>query len=139
MRSTRAVGLCPCAFSDWERACCQVARKGKTSVSTRNKDSPFYKAAWPKSVPLGEDDLPQREAKRFLPTGGHVWRDNARGAWAYHHEGHKRFSIPWSRFGGNSRLSMFEGMRVCWKLFLQDKCLPESACPIEGMFAGGDP
>lgn len=112
----------------------QVAKIGKTSTSKSNVASPFYKSPWPKALPEGTNDLPQAEARRFCPTNTHIWRDNTRGAWAFHVEGHKRFSVPWSRYGGDSREAMLEGMRMSWILWTCDRSLPSSVCPIAGLF-----
>ncbi len=71
------------------------------------------------------------------PPSTHRRRADAATAqprWHYHLVGHKRGSVPWSRFSGDSRRACEEAVREAWALHLQDVSLPLSACPIKGIF-----
>ena len=112
---------------------CKVKKKGKTSVSKSNPNSVFYKIAFPKEFKVGEEDMSQADAKKFLPPQSSLWRSNYRGAWHYHVAGHRRASVPWSRYNNNSRMALQEALKGAWTLFLREKALAPSACPISGI------
>lgn len=97
-----------------------LKRKGKLSVSD-----------WKTS----RDDLPQSEARRYLPVNANIWRANQIGAWSVHVQGHKRHSEVWSKHGDSSRDAMKAAVRYAWQQYLDDNSLDTSSCPIEGLFA----
>ena len=121
----------------WHFIIRQVKKKGKTPIGAKSQKNPLYMMKYPKELrlpPDAEDDLPQSEAKAYLPPRCSVWRDNMKGGWHFHLAGHRRKSVAWARFGGNSRAAMLEAMRTAWRLFLEDNCLTTAQCPIQGIF-----
>ena len=95
----------------------------------------MYGLVYPKAVPSPMDDMPQAEAKRFLPPDAHVWRSNVRGGWHFQVGNHPRGSENWA---GSSYRALMEVMRRAWVLWLSGERLPLSACPIPGLFKDGD-
>ena len=111
-----------------------VIYKGKLPDRSDPKH-PLYKANLPDRIPPHpKRDVPQAEIKRFLPLGAHIWRANKLGMWCFHNPPHKRDSVSWSEFKGDSTKAAFHAVRKSWQLFLKDNCLQETDCPIEGIF-----
>ena len=109
--------------------------RGKVPLSCKNVKNPLHGVKLPKKlVLLSNDDLPQKDAKTYLPPGASCWRGNYRGCWSFHLPPHKRISESWSDHGGSSREAMLAGMRRVWSTYLRDWTLPTTACPIEGIF-----
>eukprot|EP00959_Pyramimonas_sp_CCMP1952_P127575 2668490-Pyramimonas_sp.AAC.1 len=69
-----------------------------------------------------------------MPPGCSVWRANLRGGWHFHVRPHRRGSAAWSKFGGNSFLALKDCIKQACTLYLNDHCLPESHCPVPGVF-----
>ncbi len=54
--------------------------------------------------------------------------------WHFHLAGHRRGSVPWSKFDGDSKRACVEALKRCWRQYLAEKALPTSACPVAGLF-----
>ena len=76
--------------------------RGKTPIGKANPNSPFYKAAFPKSFAHGKNDLTQKAAKQFMPPHCSIWRSNYRGA-----------SCPRAAFAPRSNLNQTIDLRSC--------------------------
>lgn len=108
----------------------QAKVRGKPPASSKSNKHPLWKKVFPKDAPSPEADLDQSRAKAYCPPGCSVWRANTRGGWHCHLPPHRRYSCPWSRYGGNSYYALLDVMRHAWKLFLDDHGLPDNHCPI---------
>lgn len=78
--------------------------------------------------------IPQSEAKRWIPEGTSVWRSNTRNEWWGHYSSaqYKRIVVPWTL--GQEEPAMREVIRRLWAQWLEYRGLPESDCPIQGVF-----
>jgi len=116
----------------------EVKIHGKRRInSVANPLHPLYKnkfAASAKPPAKGSNDIPQSQARTFMPPKTSVWRGNNRGLWACHVKGHRRFSEPWSMHGGDSFLAMIAVAQKAWRLFCRDEQLDTSVCPIADLF-----
>ena len=83
--------------------------KGKVPTS-RSANHPLFKRVGPSEMPVGENDLPQAEAKKFLPPKTYIWRANKKGSWHTHTYPHKQHSESWSSHGGDSAKAMWAGI-----------------------------
>ena len=61
-------------------AALRVGVKGKTPVGKTNPSCPWHGVKMPKDFPPPGDDLPQSEAKLYLPPNCFIWRSNTAGA-----------------------------------------------------------
>ena len=82
---------------------------------------------------VGEHDIPQVTASRYVPPGCSIWRCNVRGAWSVHMPPHPRHSEAWANWQGDSFAAMKAGARWAWRQYLADHALPLDHCPIVGM------
>ena len=82
----------------------------------------------------GKDFL-QTEAKVYLPPGGYVWRSRAHGSWEVALLPHRRQSRSWSKHGGDTFECLKHVLMVVWHWYFEDNGgMPESHCPIDGIF-----
>ncbi len=109
--------------------------RGAPPKSQRNAGHPLNKYKAPAELAYSGDDVAQAEAKTWLPPDCSIWRGNFKALWAAHVKHHPRIQELWSDHGGSSKEAMLECVRRCWRLWLSDKCLPESACPIKGLLS----
>ncbi len=76
--------------------------------------------------------VPQSEAKTYVPDGGSIWVDRGDGAWCSHYPPFKRFSRSWKKWGES------EGLRLClldmWTKHCMVHGIPHSECPLKGLF-----
>lgn len=116
----------------------QAATASTSSSSTTNRGraraAPKAAAssrAYPKKLP-GESQIPHAEAKKYVPEGGHIRRGLQSGTWEGHFEGYKRVSRSWNRYGEHRALRLV--LRDMWARWHEFHGIPESLCPISGMF-----
>ena len=112
-------------------------RKSKKKEHKKASLSAYKGPKTPPALKEFFNDLTQKEAKPFCPPKGSVWRANKRQNWSFHQKPHKRHSVPWSEFGGNSFESLLHGLRKSWLLYLEDEGLEPEDCPILGLLATG--
>lgn len=84
----------------------------------------------PEATPPGF--IPQEDAKKYLPPRASIWRMPRMRGWACHYPPYPRVSFRFDRWG--ERASVVLCWQHCWRLFLIDEGLDESACPIRGVF-----
>ncbi len=60
----------------------QVKKVGKTPTGRNNANSPFFGLKMPKELPTSDNDLPQSEARVYMPPFCSIWRSDVAGAWA---------------------------------------------------------
>ena len=83
---------------------------------------------------LPEGELFQPDLVGLVPPGSHIWRGDNVGCWCGHLPPYKRISCSWSLYG--HRESAVLVLRDLWSRFLTSQGLENSACPIQGLFAG---
>ena len=111
--------------------------KTKVSLNTTNAGSPLYGCVFPKlglRLADGKNDLSQKEAKAFCPPKCSVWRANFRGQWCFHYRPHKRHVASWCDFDGDSFKALQHGLKIAWRLFLDEHSRPEAECTIANLF-----
>lgn len=82
------------------------------------------------------DRLPSHsEAKAMCPEGGFIWRSLSSGGWQSHYKPFPRMSASWTKWG--EREALARNLRYLWSCHLEQRGLPTSACPIEGLFESG--
>ena len=114
---------------------CKAKLSGWKAVPKPNtKNHPLYKSKFPGELPKATNDITQALAKTYLPPTASIWRDNARGGWHVHVQNHKRHSECWKSHGGDSHETLKCVLRHAWGQYLSDHGLPESHCPIAGLF-----
>jgi len=114
------------------------ARAGKPMPKQGAKGHPLCHFKYPAKLTVpakGKNDLEQKEAKLMLPPTAHIWRANARGAWAVHLRPHRRHTEPWADWGWDSYLACRAAVRWVWAQWLDDQLLPRAHCPIKDLWA----
>lgn len=106
------------------------AGRSKTSTSTKSAKSPLYRWRGLAEIPAGAITQPQ--ARELLPPKAHIWLGR-HGCWAVHLHPHRRYSESWSLSSHHE--ACMNCVRHVWRLFLADNNMPESACPVRGLFA----
>lgn len=100
------------------------------AANPKNRSSPMHGFAFPAGVPVGA--WTQKDAKVLMPPNSYLWH-GSNGTWQYHVKGHRRGSKSWAVVGGHTA-AMKWCVASAWQLYLSDHSLPESACPIKGVF-----
>ena len=106
---------------------------GKVPKSVWGKKHPLNKYKFVDRMPDASCLTLQADAKQYLPPGAYIWKANSRCAWVSRLPPHSEHAFPWSGHGNQSE-SMVKAVRDSWSLYLADNCLPESHCPIKGIF-----
>lgn len=108
-----------------------AAPRGKAKAKALARER---KATWCATAPerIPEGFIEHSVAKRMLPAGASIWRTLQTGGWQCHLPPYPRASFSFARW--TPRGSVVLCLQYCWRLFLSDRGLPESACPIEGLF-----
>ena len=102
---------------------------------TSGENHPLRGHKLPDSLPSARNELPQSEAKRFLPPNSYLWRLNTRGAWGVTVGMHHDHVETWARHGNDSAKAMWACVRFAWKLWLEDEALPEEHSPFKGLLS----
>ena len=105
--------------------------KAKAKALAGDRRSAWCRAGAPASLPAGF--VEHAEAKAMLPPGATIWRMLQVGGWMCHLPPYPRAPFPFNKWG--PRASLICCLQHCWHLFLLDRGLPDSECPIRGMFA----
>ena len=108
---------------DFARELALAKRRNTTGTKRQRK-------AKKTSLPPGE--IPQDEAKKFLPAGASIWRDNLRHGWCGHFPPYKRVSARVDVFG--TRGAVLEVLRALWRQALHHQGEDASNCGVEGLF-----
>ncbi len=115
----------------------KVLGKKKLKAAAQAASKELKKRKFP-SLPAvlksASNDLPQSEAKTFMPPGGYIWRANFGGSWQCHVPPHSRHTESWAQHGNDSRKAMLACIRFAWCQFLEEKHLEITDCPIAGLF-----
>ena len=103
-----------------------------------SKNHPLYGLKYIVKFPEdGDSQISQKDATKMLPPGASIWVGHAsskrKGCWCSHYPPFERHSITWEA-AGSERLAVLDNVHHTWKLFLTDKGLPTSHCPIQGLF-----
>ena len=108
---------------------------GEIPTTSLDRRHPLHKHDFPPRFPtVGINNMPQSEAKRYLPPLASIWRSNKIGAWNGHKPPHRRISETFVKRSGDSHAAMLVLCRRLWRQYLDDNCLPESHRPIAGIF-----
>ena len=111
---------------------CQAHKRyGGIIPAAGSTKHPLKKRKYPAQLGDVRNDMPQAEAKKFLPPDCSIWRDNLRGAWMVHQKGHRRHTESFKNHAGDSSGAMRAAVRWVWKQYLEDNCLPEADCPLK--------
>ena len=105
---------------------------GGTLPRLRDARHPLYKLEHPAELKPGEYSQP--EAKVFRPPGTQIWKSPVMGSWGLSDPPHRKHIEPWVKHG-----STFEALkrllRFAWTQYFADHGgLPNSDCPIRGIF-----
>ena len=84
--------------------------------------------------------MDQTDAKKSIPKGAFVWRDNKRKAWCAHYpiSKNRRISEAFSKYGGSSQIAWESCLRQLWQQYIDFNGLTSVACPFKGLVADGD-
>ena len=111
----------------------QEAKRGGKVPGQGTKSHPLHGVKFPKTLPPALDELPQSEAKRYVPPGCYIWRLNTRAAWGVKVGRHSDKVEPFARHQNSSSKAMWACVKFAWMLYLEDNCLPADHCPFKGL------
>ena len=98
-----------------------------------HRDHPLKKHKYSANLGVVRHDMPQSEAKRFLPPDSYIWRNNKDGAWCAHLRPHRRHSESFKSHAGDSTAAMKAAVIFVWRHWLDDHCLPDSHCHMKDL------
>lgn len=81
-------------------------------------------------------DIDQKDARNFVPVGGHIWRDRQNGAWCSHFEPFRRFSASFRCYGQAEALRL--NYVDLWGKWCLVNGVRRSECPMKGVFLPGE-
>ena len=100
----------------------------------KSVNHPLHGYRFVETGPEAQNDLSQKEAKRYMPPDSYLWRANKKGCWCARVLPHRSRSESWSKHDGDSTAAMLCVARNSWETWLADRGLPTSHCPIKGIF-----
>ena len=75
--------------------------------------------------------MEQADVVALCPPSCSVWNNWRGGKWQSHLSGHRREGFSWSEHGRDGAGFMLAA--AMWRLYLEDRELPEEECPITGL------
>ena len=85
-----------------------------------------------KSLPENAQ-IPQSEAKTYLPPGGKIWQDRGSASWCARVPPFKPVARSWRKHGHESAL--YQVVAETWKQWCILEGKEPSECPVSGVFA----
>ena len=83
-------------------------------------------------------EIPQCEARKFVPDGGHIWRNNTALSWHGHHPPFRRCGAS-TTLEGTETAAIVKVLKTLWRQHLHLANLPLAACTVDGLFSDDDP
>ena len=108
---------------------------GGTVPTIDSNAHPLYRLRFPRILqPKGEKPITQAEAKLYLPPNSYIWRSPKHATWEAHVPPHRRFTETWLKHNNDAYDAMHACLRHAWDMYFQDNGIPNTHCPIEGIF-----
>ena len=114
------------------------ALQGPAVPALNSPSHPLYGKTFTRKIP--EHSVEQKEAKKMMPPGpgSSIWRGNPdgvkrSGSWNIHVLPFPRDYFSWAKCG-SERAALREAIKMAWTYWLLNHNLPQSHCPIEGLF-----